>query len=171
MTLSPYLPQTTLSITEDNHGITICWHTGRYQIWEAITHTHSSHEPLFIGMLYQLAYQSYPPWHSSVIKWTLQGMFMLTICNLTPKTHVVAFTSIQISDHGIFLQTICWHKVVIKWTLRGMFMLTICILTPKTHVIAFTSIQISDHGIFLQTICRHKLEAKWMCSCIALSDF
>ena len=27
-----------------------------------------------------------------------------------PKIHIAAFTSTQISDHRIFLQTICWHK-------------------------------------------------------------
>ena len=54
-------------------SITIRWHTGRYQLLETITNTHSSHEPLFIGMPYQPTYQSYPPWHSSVqlyVRWS-----------------------------------------------------------------------------------------------------
>ena len=46
---------------------------------------------------------------TKVIKWTLRGMFMLTICNLTPK-----HTPTEISDHRILLQTMCWHEVEAK---------------------------------------------------------
>ena len=49
---------------------------------------------------------------TKVIKLTLRGMFMLMQFDL--KTHVAVFTSTQISDHRIFLQTICWHEIEAK---------------------------------------------------------